>query len=601
MNTSNRRDFLKTSAAASAGMLLGATAVSAQDGHGSDRPLVVTNAKVLSVDADNRIAQAFIVENGRFTFVGSNQEVEDRQPAGATVVDAKGATIIPGLNDSHTHVIRAGMMYALELRWDNVTSVEEGLEMIRLQATRTPKGQWIRVVGGWSYEQFKEKRMPTLDEINKVAPNHPVLVKYLYAHAWLNKKAIEEIDYNGPDAPVYPGGYIARDRHGNATGMLMADPSGLILYRTLARTPKLSKDDQYLSSRYYHRELNGLGITSVADCGGGGMVFPTAYDVVQQLHDKGDQTVRVGYSTFPQIKGQEDDDYRRWTKTWKAGQGDDMLRFVGAGENICWAAYDYEIFAMPRPDIDADAELRQEHILRTIHSAGWPSRQHMTYNETIDRLLPVYEKVAHELGGLAPHWCIDHAETITDHNLERIAKLGGGIAIQNRIAYQAEDFLRQYGPEELSQTPPIRKMLDMGIPVGGGTDSTRVSSYNPWLSLEWLITGKSLGGTQMYGDENLLDRHEALRIWTKGSAWFTSEDQEKGSIEKGQLADFALLDRDYLKVPDAEVRMIRSDMTVVGGRVVHGNGRYEKYAPVLPALRPGWSPVNEFGGYYPNI
>ncbi|MEM7792660.1 MAG: amidohydrolase family protein, partial [Verrucomicrobiota bacterium] len=105
---------------------------------------------------------------------------------------------------------------------------------------------------------------------------------------------------------------------------------------------------------------------------------------------------------------------------------------------------------------------------------------------------------------------------------------------------------------------------------------------------------------QMYGDENILDRLEALRIWTKGSAWFTGEEKEKGAIEKGQLADFALLDRDYLDIPDSEVRMIRSDMTVVGGRIVHGNGQYEKYAPVVPSLRPGWSPVNEFGGFYPN-
>ncbi|MGB0370295.1 MAG: amidohydrolase [Opitutales bacterium] len=578
-DTSTRRDFLKTATTASAGLLLGNSAFAQANGLSPDTPLVVTNAKVLTIDAKNTIAHAFIIQSGKFTFVGSTADALSRQSAGATVIDAKGATIIPGLNDSHTHVVRGGMMYALELRWDNVTSVEEGLQMIRDQAARTPTDQWIRVVGGWTYEQFKEKRMPTLEEINAAAPNHAVLVKYLYAHAWLNKKAVEEIGYNGPDAPVYPGGYIARDRHGKATGMLMADPSGLILYKTLQRTPKLSPEDQYLSSRHYHRELNGFGITSVADCGGGGMVFPNAYDIIGQLNKADHQTVRVGYSTFPQVKGQEDDDYRRWTKEWKHGQGDDMLRFVGAGENICWAAYDYEIFRMPRPDIDADAEIRQEHILRTIHQAGWPSRQHMTYNETIDRLLPVYEKVAHQLGGLAPHWCIDHAETITDVNLEKIARLGGGIAVQNRIAYQAEDFINQYGAEELKQTPPIRKMLQMGIPVGGGTDSTRVSSYNPWLSLEWLVTGKSLGGLQMYGDENILDRMEALKIWTKGSAWFTGEDAKKGSIEVGQYADFAMLDRDYLNIPDEEVRLCRSDLTVVGGRVVHGNGHFEQYAP----------------------
>ncbi|MDF1659652.1 MAG: amidohydrolase family protein [Verrucomicrobiales bacterium] len=598
MKDFNRRDFLKTSTTSTLGMALGASALSAQDGNGRT-PLVITNAKVLTVDAQDRTAEAFIVEGGKFTYVGTTEEALEKQPAGARVIDAQGATIIPGLNDSHTHVVRGGMMYAMELRWDGVSSVEEALELLRAQAARTPKGQWVRVVGGYSYEQFKEKRIPTLDEINEVVPDHPCLVKYLYAQSYLNEKAVEEIGYNGPDAPTYPGGYIARDRHGKATGLILADPSGLVLYKTLAKAPKLTHEEQLISSRHYHRELNSLGITSVADCGGGGMEFPTAYNVVQEMHDLGHQTVRIGYSTFPQVKGQEDDDYRRWTKEWKAGQGDHMLRFIGAGENICWAAYDYEIFAMPRPDIDADAEIRQEHILRTIHEAGWPSRQHMTYNETIDRLLPVYENVAHQLGGLSSHWCIDHAETITEHNMEKIAKLGGGIAIQNRIAYQAEDFLKHYGSEELAQTPPIRKMLEMGLPVGGGTDSTRVSSYNPWLSLEWLVTGKSVGGLQMYGDENLLNRTEALRAWTKGSAWFTSEEKDKGSIEVGQLGDFAVLDRDYLNVPDADIRKIRAEMTAVDGKIVHGSGRFAEYGPELPALKPEWSPVNEFGGYYP--
>ena len=185
----------------------------------------------------------------------------------------------------------------------------------------------------------------------------------------------------------------------------------------------------------------------------------------------------------------------------------------------------------------------------------------------------------------------------TDHNLERIARLGGGIAVQNRIAYQAEDFLQHYGSAELAQTPPVRKMLAMGLPVGGGTDSTRVSSYNPWLSLEWLVTGKSVGGLQMYGDENILNRMEALRIWTKGSAWFTGEDKQKGAIAVGEYADFAVLDRDYLNVPDVEIRETTADLTVVGGTVVHAQNQFESLAPELPKLKPNWSPVLKYGGY----
>ncbi|MEM6676183.1 MAG: amidohydrolase [Planctomycetota bacterium] len=596
MQTLDRRAFIKNASLASAGILVGSSSAFASR-YRDSRPLAVVNAQVLTVDAKDRIAEAFLCSGGMFTFVGSTRDVLDRKPDDALVIDAGGMTVIPGLNDSHTHIVRGGMMYALELRWDNVHSIEDGLERLRAQAARTPKGQWIRVVGGYSWEQFKERRLPTIDEINRAVPDHPVLVKYLYAHAMLNAKGVEEVGYNGPDAPTYPGGYIARDRHGKATGMLMADPSGLILYKTLARTPKLSFEEQLISTRHYHRELNRLGITSAADCGGGGMVYPDAYKVINDIHDRGQQTVRIGMSTFPQIKGQEDEDYRRWTQQYEAGSGTPMLRFIGAGENICWASYDYEIFSMPRPDIDADAELRVEHILRVTNEAGWPSRQHMTYNETIDRLLPVYERVAHDVSGLVPHWVVDHAETITEQNIERIARLGGGIAVQNRIAYQAEDFLRQYGAEELAQTPPLRKMLKMGIPVGGGTDSTRVSSYNPWLSLEWMVTGKSVGGLQMYGEDNLLERLEALRTWTKGSAWFTGEDKDKGAIAEGEYADFAILDRDYLQVPDGEIRDITSSLTAVGGNVVYAKDSFAQHSPGIPALKPTWSPVNVYGGY----
>lgn len=592
-----RRDFIKMGAAASAGALL--PNLSANEGGIPDgKALWVHNAKVLTVDGKNRVAEAFVVENGRFSFVGSNADVRLKRPEGAVEIDARGATIIPGLNDSHTHFIRGGMQYALELRWDGVSSVEEALELLRLQSLRTPKGQWIRVVGGYSIEQFKEKRLPSLEEINQVAPNHPVYVLYLYARGMLNRKAVEIVGYDTVNVGVYPGGKVVKDRHGRATGMLIADPSGLILYKTLAHAPTLGRSDMLLSSRHYQRELNSLGITSVADAGGGGMYYPDAYSVIHELNDSNLQTVRCGYSTFPQIKGEEHDRYRAWTRKLKAGQGDGMLRFVGAGENLCWASYDYEIFAMPRPDVDEDAEERLEGILKTVHSAGWPSRHHMTYNETLDRLLPVYEKVSHELGGLSSNWFIDHCETITEKNMERIARLGGGIAVQNRIAYQAEDFLSQYGAAELAQTPPIRKMLKMGIPVGGGTDSTRVVSYNPWLSLEWLVTGKSLGGLQMYGDENVLDRLDALRIWTKGSAWFTSEQESKGAIARGEYADFAVLDRDFLTTPDRKIRNTQSRLTAVGGKIVHASENYAHLAPRLPDLKPDWSPVNAFGGYH---
>ncbi|MEO0588373.1 MAG: amidohydrolase family protein, partial [Planctomycetota bacterium] len=294
-------------------------------------------------------------------------------------------------------------------------------------------------------------------------------------------------------------------------------------------------------------------------------------------------------------------DYRRWVKDHTPGEGDDTLYLGGAGENICWAAYDYEIFKDARPDIDPDAEQVQQPIIDVLTEHNWPTRQHMTYNETIERLLPTYERARMRVGGrldAGPRVLIDHAETITDANLERIAKMGGGMAIQNRIIYQAEDFAARYGREALRQTPPIRKMLSMGLPVAAGTDGTRVASYNPWLSLAWLCQGKSLGGMQMYGDENLLDRDEALRAWTVGSAWSTGHEGKKGAIAPGQLADFLVLEQDFFEVPDDQLNKVRPCLTAVGGEVVFADGALAKHdGPALPPISPSWSPVKHFGGY----
>ena len=347
--------------------------------------------------------------------------------------------------------------------------------------------------------------------------------------------------------------------------------------------------------------MHSLGITSVSDCGGGGMVFPDAYSVVHELRDKGQLKIRTSLNTFPQVKGQEASDYRRWVKEHTPSHGDHMLYLSGAGENICWAAYDYEIFNDAYPGIDSNAEEVQQPIVDLLTENGWPARQHMTYDPTIERLLTTYENARRKVSGRVdsgPRLLVDHAETISDRNLERIARMGAGIAIQNRIIYQAEDFVRRYGPKAIRQTPPVRKMLDMGIPVAGGTDATRVSSHNPWLSVAWLCNGRSLGGMQMYGDENLLSREEALRAWTTGSAWSTGHEGMKGAIRKDQFADFAILDRDYFAVSDDDLQGLRSDLTVVDGEVVFARGRFERYdAPPLPAVAPEWSPVSRYGGF----
>ncbi|MEM6703707.1 MAG: amidohydrolase [Acidobacteriota bacterium] len=584
-----RRDALRLGGAAAGSFLIAPQA----SGQAAPADLVLLNGRIATMDSGRPEATALAARDGEFVAVGSDDEVRSLIGTFTQVIDARGQRVIPGLNDSHTHAIRGAVNYNLEVRWDGVDSLEEALHLLREQADRTPEGQFLRVAGGFSEFQFKEKRLPTVTELDAVAPNHPVLIHHLYRLTLLNTKAVEWFGYDRADRPTYPGGVVELDASGSATGRLLAAPSGLILYKTLSAAPKLSIRDQINSSLQYFDVLNSLGVTSVSDAGGGGMEFPDAdpYKVIRWLHGRGLLTTRIGYHSFPQTKGNELDDYRRWTSETAAGAGDDMLKFVGAGENLAWASYDYEIFADDRPDIDDGAEDYQRQIMTLLGEKGWPFRQHVTYNETGDRLLPVYEDVA-KGAGLAPGWFIDHVETFTPQNLERIAELGGGIALQNRIQFQAEDFIAKYGADALRETPNFRAILDLGVPVGGGTDATRVTSFNPWYSIQWMTTGLSRGGLRMYDDANLLSREEALRLWTTGSAWFTGDADRKGAITPGQLADFSVLDRDYFTVTDAEIAKLKAELTVVGGEVVYGSGAFATQdLTYVPPVSPDWSPV----------
>ncbi len=269
----------------------------------------------------------------------------------------------------------------------------------------------------------------------------------------------------------------------------------------------------------------------------------------------------------------------------------------GAGENLVFTAADFEDFLQPRPDMLPVMESELKGVVRHIVEKRWPFRMHTTYNETIERALNVYEQVNRKIPFDGLHWFFDHCETITDHNIERVEALGGGIAIQNRMAFQGEYFVERYGAQQAKRTPPIRRMLEMGVPVGAGTDATRVSSYNPFLSLYWLITGKTIGGLSLYPPENRFDREQALNLYTLGSSWFSTENGKKGALAPGQLADFAVLSADYFSIPEEEIKQLESVLTVVGGKIVYATAEFSKLAPPALPVSPDWSPVEQYGGY----
>ena len=556
---------------------------------------IIHNAKIATNGVPSFV-EAIAISGGKVSAVGKDQEILRLREPGTQVINGERRTVIPGLNDSHMHPIRGGLNYNMELRWDGVPSLADALRMLKEQAARTPAPQWVRVIGGWTEFQFAERRMPTLDEINAAAPDTPVFVLHLYDRALLNGAALRAVGYT-KDTPDPPAGEIQRDKRGNPTGILIAEPNSFILYSTIFKGPKLSREDQLNSSRLFFRELNRFGLTSAVDAGGGFQNYPEDYEVVNELHQENQLSIRLAANLYPQKAKQELSDFQRWTKMTKAGQGDDFYRVNGAGEMLVASAADFEDMLQPRPEMAPVLESELKAVIRHLAENRWPFRMHATYNETISRALDVYEAVNREIPFEGLHWFFDHCETITDRGLERIKRLGGGIAVQDRMAFQGEYFVDRYGAQQAKRTPPIRKMLEMGIPVGAGTDATRVSSYNPFVSLQWLITGKTVGGLSLYPEENRLDRSEALKLYTVGSSWFSTEDGKKGSLTAGQLADLAVLSSDYFSIPVEEIKNLESVLTIVGGKVVYAAGEYSKIAPPELPVSPDWSPVKQYGGY----
>lgn len=597
MKPTRRQTTLAAAAGALSTLIGGAAAqTSGQGARAMAADLILVNGRFSTLDRADPAPAAVAIAEGRFLATGTESEMRALAGPQTQILDLGGRRAIPGLIDSHMHIIRGGLNYNMELRWDGVRSLAQAMEMLKRQVAVTPPPQWVRVVGGFTEHQFAEKRLPTLDEINAVAPDTPVFILHLYDRALLNGAALRAVGY-GRDTPQPPGGEIQRDANGNPTGLLLAKPNATILYATLARGPKLPPDYQLNSTRHFMREMNRLGVTGVIDAGGGFQNYPDDYAIVEKLQAEGQLTLRIAYNLFTQKPKQELADFAGWARQVKPGQGDDLYRHNGAGEMLVYSAADFEDFKVERPEMPPSMEGDLEPVVRLLAENRWPWRLHATYDETVSRALDVFEKVDREVPLKGLHWFFDHCETISDRNIDRIAALGGGIAVQHRMMFQGEDFVARYGPGAAERTPPVARMLEAGVAVGAGTDATRVASYNPWVSLAWLVTGRTLGGLTLYPQRNRLDREQALRLWTEANTWFSTEEGKKGQIKAGQLADLVVLDRDYFSVPEDEIQDIESVLTLLGGKPVHGAGDFASLAPPLPPAMPDWSPVRTFGGY----
>jgi len=593
----SRRKFVATSVAI-AGLyattrVLGATAAFAQN---EKADLLIENAKIVTLDPKMPRAEAIAITGDKIVGVGKRRELESLRGPDTKVIDAGKRVIIPGLNDAHTHFIRGGLTYSQELRWDGVPSLTVALRMLKEQALRTPAPHWVQVVGGWSPHQFKEKRLPTLQEINTACGDVPCFVMCLYDRAFINKSGLRALGWTR-DTPDPMGGLIARDGEGNPTGMLVATTSLISLLGTFAKIPKLSAEDQVLSTRLMMRELNRLGVTSLIDAGGGGQNYPEHYQAIAKLAAEKALTVRIGYTLMAQRPGREIDDYKQWLAQAKLFQGDDYFRICGAGEYTVWAAGDITNFAkdpVPQPPI---MEAKLTEVIKFVASNGWPFRMHASFDFTAQRIMGVLENVQKEVPIDKLRWGLEHCEGMTARTLDRLKSLGGSLGLQNRMSADGEAYVTKWGKESAEDAPAFGRIKQMGLPFALGTDGNRAASHNVWVGVQWLVTGKTQGGLRHQADRNLFEREEALRAYSSAGAWISNEEDRKGTLSAGKLADLVVLAEDYFTVPEHRISQMSSVLTVVGGKVVYGEGRYASLAPPAPKPAQEWLPVNRYPGF----
>jgi predicted amidohydrolase YtcJ len=531
--------------------------------HAQDADTVLLNGKVVTLDVAAPLAEALAVRDGRIIAVGRSAEIRALAGNGTRVVDLAGRTVIPGLIDSHMHAIRAALFYATEVNWIGTKSIPEAMARIKAAAQRAKPGQWIIVAGGWTEQQFQEKRRPTQAELLAAAPDNPAYVQLFYSAALLTPAGFKALNI-AADADVPPSGKIERDASGNPTGWIAGDNptiSGLF-----DKLPLPTFDESVEGTRQFFRELNRLGMTGVSDPGGFNLTAASYQPLFKLWQDRA-LTVRVVYSLFAQRRGKELEDYQAVTQMLPMGFGDDWLRFNGIGENVAWVMYNND-----NPTEAQKEQLYQ--IYKWAASQRMTVTQHWNPNRSVHHLLDVIERVNREIPIAPLRWSIAHLNDATPENLARMKALGVGWLMQNAMFFQGEAFLKSRGNDALRLTPPITTALKLGIPIGGGTDAHRVMSYNPFVSLQWMVDGKTVGGTLTRDEEQLPSREEALRLYTLGSTWFTFDDGKRGTLARGKLADLAVLTKDYLTVPTGEIGGIESVLTMVGGRIVYAAGPY---------------------------
>ncbi len=521
--------------------------------------LVLVNGKIVTVDDRFSIAQALAIRGRRIVAVGANADVERLKGPDTRTIDLAGRTVIPGLIDNHAHWIRAAEHD--ELRFDGVTSRAQALKLLADRVQATPAGQWIVVLGGWSEEQFTDDpRGFPRDELDRIAPDHPVVVQAIYDHSYLNSaaQAALKIDATTPDPP---GGTIEKNAAGQPTGLVRG--GGGVAF-VAARIPMFDQDAWLANTRKLVTYLKSLGITAWLDAGGRGM-GAEHYEPYRRLAERGELNARVFWTTIrqPATPAQADAVIREIAEQ-KPFQGDDYFDQVGWGESVYGPVTTQLLRATSNTRAEDMAQYRR--IAEALAAHGLYVNSHVEMQAAIDAFLDQHEAVnrIHPIKGL--RWTFSHVDQVSEAQLERMKRLGMGAQVHSRPLIQGALMHKVHG-DRAWDMPPFRRVQDSGIHWGLGSDATAVTTSNPFYTLSFAVTGEMIGGRKV--NRQTISREEALIAHTRSNAWFLFEEGNIGSLTAGRYADLLVLDRDYLTVPEREIKDIKPLLTMVGGKVVY--------------------------------
>ena len=514
---------------------------------------VLTNGKILTADDNFSIVEALAIEDGRIVAVGSSAEVMSHAGSNTELTDLDGQTVVPGLIDNHMHFVRATKQWHRQVRWDEVRSRTQALQILKERSDQLPDGEWAIVVGSFIMEQFEDNQAPfTAAELDAVIPDRPVYIQEAYTRVFLNTAALEEAGITA-NSRVNQRGELVKDESGSLTGELV----GTAMNLAMPSIPEVNNDTWDGSVGLTIQSLLGMGLTAVYDVGGN-TVTPAFYASVKRVADANALNMRVFYTLNPQNSpaGSAEDIIKEMQNNEPDNLGLRFARF-GYGETV------YRPMRANPFELSNEDKQNFKNILIAAVENGWQINEHTTQDLKAKTMLDIIAEVAETHPQvLDMRFTIDHTNGISPATIEQGKELG--------MVFATHSSSRNLTPARFEAgitQPPIRTINELGGIWGLGSDSTTSNSPNPFHTIGWVVTGQSASGKKTFNET--VSREEALVAHTRTNGYILFREDHIGSLEVGKLADFAVLNDDYMTVPETEIKNLHSVMTVVEGEVVY--------------------------------